>query len=103
DAARSARSAWIQKMTDAWKRGRARDASEPDVAERLLRGAPAPHDDPAAAMRSHLQQRGVGSQSRRDAAWRSYKDRLSRAWMGRADPREADRIMRQGERWRGGR
>jgi hypothetical protein len=53
DAARAARSAWIKQLGDAWRtppRG-ARDAAEPDAAEALLHRAPAPHDDPAAALR----------------------------------------------------
>ena len=103
DAAQAARDRWIADMCSAWKRPPTHDASEPDAAEQLLR--PAPHDDPVAAMRSHLRtERADESQRRRDAAWNSYKDQLSRAWQqGRANPREADRIERQGERWRHGR
>jgi hypothetical protein len=105
DAARAARDAWIKQTCEAWKHPRARDAAQPDAGarpEEILaheRGEPVE----AALLRGHMQMERGESERRRNAAWNSYKDRLSRAWMGRADPREADRIMRQGEQWRGGR
>jgi hypothetical protein len=96
DAARTASYlAMCQRLQDAWK-SRPADAAQPDMSSRPeelmsyhLRTEP---DEPAAA------------QARRDRAWAAYKDQLSTAWMrGRTDPREADVIERQGEKWRGGR
>ena len=117
DAARRERSRWIAKMVDAWKMGprevaggagqnrtdprqinRSALSHEPD----LMRGEPddePDHDDHDidAVMRRHQRQR--------DDAWARYRDDLQNAWQrGRnTDPKEADRIMRQSERWRGGR
>jgi hypothetical protein len=109
-AVRDARNEMIRRAENAW-RTPARDAAEPDngsSAERMrtyLQGAPAPHDDPAASLRGHLQtERNEENQRRRDAAWNLYKDRLSRAYLqGRTDPSRATEIERQGERWRHGR
>jgi len=76
------------------------DGSEPDLGSRPWEIAAhergEPDHDIAAAMRRH--------QRRRDAAWNSYKDRISRAYLqGRTDPSRATEIERQGERWRHGR
>src|SRR5215472_9821072 len=84
--ARDARSEYVAKLVDAWR-------SPPNVSlpaewRRHQRGAPGPDDDPGDAMlRGHLQTERGESQRRRDAAWNSYKDQLSRAWrQGRTDP-----------------
>jgi hypothetical protein len=117
DAARASRAAWIQKITDAWRTpsrdvlgGRGQNQTDPRQINRsalshepdLMRGEPddePDHDDHDidAVMARH--------QRRRDDAWAQYRDDLQNAWKrGRnTDPKEADRIMRQGERWRGGR
>jgi hypothetical protein len=121
DAARRERSRWIAKMVDAWKTGprdvaggagqnrtdprqinRAALSHEPDNSSSLaewrehMRG---PDDEPDhdidAVMRRHQRQR--------DDAWARYRDDLHWQRGGNTDPKEADRIMRQGERWRGGR
>jgi hypothetical protein len=119
DAARAARDAWIKQLGDAWRtppRG-ARDAAEPDAAEALLRRAPAPHDDPAAALHRHLwgpdddaapdpgdigavQRRRLTEQQReRDLAWIRYRDDLQNAW--KTPPRAAAAIENRLERERG--
>jgi hypothetical protein len=86
--ARDARQAWLRDLTSAWKRGAvSRDAgSEPDASGRLFRGRTEPDADDAAR--------------RRRAALRARDEQLVNAWrMGRADPREADRIERQRRGW----
>jgi hypothetical protein len=122
DAARAARSAWIRKISDAWRTparevagatgqnktdpdqiNRSALSHEPDNSSSLAEwrehsGGPddEPDHDIDAVMRRHQRQR--------DDAWARYRDNLQNAWQrGRTDPREADRITRQGERWRGGR
>ena len=91
------------RLRDAWRTPR--DAHEPDAAEELLRGPAPDPGDPSAMMRGHLQtERNDENQRRRDLAGARYRDNLQNAWQqGRTDPREADRIERQGEQWRHGR
>jgi hypothetical protein len=107
DARRVANSAYSEmcrKLQDSWRSPPSRDAHEPDASERLLGRAPAPHDDPMAAMRRHLGDPDDDNpQARRDAAWNAYKDRLSRAYLqGRADPTAAaTRIEKERERYLG--
>jgi hypothetical protein len=89
-AAHNARSEYVRRLCDAWKTPH-KDASKPDAAEQLLK--------------RHLgSEPDDNAQARRDGAYRDYVNQLSTAWQrGRTDPREADVIKRQGERWRGGR
>jgi hypothetical protein len=75
---------YLANLQDAWRTPH-RDAAEPDSSSPPV-------------MRRHLEP--DNAQARRDAAWASYRDRLSQAW---CDPRSATAIERQGERWRGGR
>jgi len=119
DAARAARSAWIQKITDAWKTqaagGAGQKRTDPDeinqsaLSERRVGHEPdnrsslaqwrehlrGPDDEPdhdiGAAMRRH--RRG------RDAALQEYKDRLGSAY--RTNPTAATRIERERERYLG--
>jgi hypothetical protein len=110
--ARDARTEMIKRAEQAWRTSPTRDAHEPDAAEELLGrhlrgkpddgGAPDP-GDVGAVMRRHLTERGEEAQRERERAWRQYKDRLSGAWRGRADPREAgaaERNETQLEAWR---
>ena len=88
DARAAARDAYIERTVNTWRTHR--DGPQPDLAtspqelRRHLRSEP---DDDA--------------QAGRDRAWADYCDRVSNAW--RTDPRAANAIERQGERWRGGR
>jgi hypothetical protein len=103
DARRAAYDGYVRRLSQAWKHRPARDASEPDnssppeVMRKFLQGGDEPDHDIDAVMRRHQRQR--------DDAWARYRDDLQNAWQrGRnTDPKEADWIMRQGERWRGGR
>jgi hypothetical protein len=106
-AVRDAYFAMVRRAERAWVTP-ARDAAEPSNSSSPTEWAAhrrdvEPDHDLEARLRGHLQ-RGE-SQRRRDDAWSSYKDRISRAWeRGRTDPKEADRIMRQAksENWRHG-
>jgi hypothetical protein len=115
DAVRAARDTWIKQTCDAWKRTPTRDTAEPDAAEAVLRRAPAPHDDPEAALRRHLfgpdddgapDPGDIGAverqQRERDLAWNRYRENLAKAW--RTNPRAAPRIEREAEsaKWRHG-
>jgi hypothetical protein len=86
------RSVYVRALADAWRRGPVvRDAVEPD--------------NSSAAMRRHLSgEPDDGAQARKDRAWAKYRDDLASAWKrGAADPAEAARVERIGERTRGGR
>jgi hypothetical protein len=100
DARKQATASWhamCARLRDAW-RTPSRDAGEPDASERLLRRHLGGGDDP-----DNDDNNGNNGQARRDAAWNSYKDQLSRAWeQGRTDPSAATAIERQGEAWRHG-
>jgi hypothetical protein len=125
------------RLTDAWRSPPARDFAEPDQGTRpedlaLMRRRPLPHDDPAAALRSHLSA-GPGSDrpdevaARKARAYQDYTTELANAWRNppgvrspqrslagpgpsalikaasSGDPTErAEEIEKLGERWRGG-
>jgi hypothetical protein len=120
DAARAARSAWIRKISDAWRTparevagaagqnrtdpdqiNRSALSHEPDNSSSLAEwrehsGGPddEPDHDIGAVMRRH--------QRRRDAAWAQYRDNLQNAWeRPRSDPTAATRIEKERERWLG--
>jgi hypothetical protein len=90
-SSRAAYDAMCTRLRDAWRTPPTHDFAEPDMSSRpsdleLLRRRPLPHDDPAAAMRSHLST-GPGpafaepdAQKRRDAAYENYTSELSNAW-----------------------
>ena len=126
DARRLAYDGYVKRLTQAWKHRPARDANQPDnssppeIMRRYLHGAPAPHDDPAGAMRHHLggepdennaeglmrrRMRGdVGPDAgARERAYAQRKANLENAWRGQSDPRRAGKIEAQREKWHGGR
>jgi hypothetical protein len=121
DAARSARSSWIRKISDAWKTQVAgsegqrrtnpseinqsalserRVGHEPDNSSSLAEwrehsGGPddEPEHDLDAAMRRH--------QRTRDLAWSRFRDDLQNKWRTGADPTAATRIEKERERYLG--
>jgi hypothetical protein len=131
--ARGAYAGYVQRLRDAWRHPPARDFAQPDQGTRpedlaLVRGRPLPHDDPGAALRSHLStgpgsdQPAEGAQARKDRAYSDYTRELSEAWksprhatqpapailgIGPAhkatDPDAATAIERERERTHGGR
>jgi hypothetical protein len=111
DAARSARRAWIQRISDAWRApaglvarpgqqqqtdpsqinrsalSHEPDSSSPAQWREHMRGPDdEPDHDAGAMMRGHLStESSAGAQAKRDRAWAEYKDRLGSAWQrGRA-------------------
>jgi hypothetical protein len=93
-AIRSAtRARYLAGLRDAWRRP-GRDAAQPD------------NNSPTEPMRRHLEpdqpepDADVDDQARRKA-YENFKTRLSNAY--KTDPRAANAIEQQGERWRGGR
>jgi hypothetical protein len=86
-----ARDQMIKRATEAWRMPH-RDWSEPDLST-----------PPEEMLQRHLRtEPNADDQARRDAAYQSYKDRISNAW--RTNPNAAGTIERQAEgpQWRHG-
>jgi hypothetical protein len=118
------RTEYVQQLSDAWRSpatgGNRKEGTVPSskmpmaslsrvrcLCRRLTNAwrdqdTPEPDDDPDNLMKRHLStEPDEDTESRRNAAWAQYRDRLSNAW--KTDPRTASAIERQGEQWRGGR
>jgi hypothetical protein len=109
-AALDARQQMIRRAENAWRRQPTRDAAQPDYStrpEELRRSAaPAPHENPGAAMAHHLSGPGPGeaeaSQRRRDRAYEDYVTRQQEAWKTpTTNPRAAPKHERELENWKG--